>query len=175
MDLKSTIRAIPDYPKPGIVFRDLTTLMGNPEAFRQTCSALADAFASRGITHVAGIEARGFIFGAAVADRLGVAFVPVRKAGKLPAETITKSYALEYGEDTLEVHKDALPEGAKVLLLDDLLATGGTAEATVELLRQAGGSVEAAAFVVELVGLPGRARLEALSVETFALTTFAED
>ena len=175
MDLKSTIRAIPDYPKPGIVFRDLTTLMGDPEAFRETCGALAEAFKTRGITHVAGIEARGFIFGAAVADRLGVAFVPVRKAGKLPAETITKSYALEYGEDTLEVHKDALPSGAKVLLVDDLLATGGTAEATVELLKLAGGEIEAAAFVVELVGLPGRARLEALSVETFALTTFQED
>jgi adenine phosphoribosyltransferase len=175
MDLKASIRAIPDHPKPGIVFRDLTTLMGNPEAFAHTCSAMAEAFKSRGVTHVAGIEARGFIFGAAVADRLGCAFVPVRKAGKLPSETLRRSYALEYGEDTLEIHKDALPAGAKVLLLDDLLATGGTARATAELIREAGGEVVAAAFVVELNGLPGRSRLEELDVEVWSLTQFQED
>lgn len=174
MDLKSTIRAIPDHPKPGIVFRDLTTLMGEPEAFAQTCEALAAAFSDAGITHVAGIEARGFIFGAAVADRLKVAFVPVRKKGKLPSKTITESYALEYGEDTLEVHEDALPEGAKVLVVDDLLATGGTAAASAKLLRAAGGDVVGAAFVVELVGLPGRAKLTDAGVETFALLTFEE-
>ncbi|NRA31153.1 MAG: adenine phosphoribosyltransferase [Parvularculaceae bacterium] len=174
MDLKSTIRAIPDYPKPGIVFRDLTTLMGDPEAFKATCAALADAFKSRGATHVAGIEARGFIFGAAVADRLGAAFVPVRKKGKLPLKTVTKSYALEYGEDTLEVHEDALPNGSKVLIVDDLLATGGTAAATVELVREVGGEVLATAFVVELEGLPGRGKLEDLDAEVFSLTTFVE-
>jgi adenine phosphoribosyltransferase len=175
LDLKATIRAIPDHPKPGIVFRDLTTLMGDPKAFSATCQALADAFKSRGVTHVAGIEARGFIFGASVADRLGVAFVPVRKQGKLPARTITKSYALEYGEDTLEVHADALPGEAKVLIIDDLLATGGTAAATVELVREAGGDVVAAAFVVELLGLPGRNRLQGLDVEVLTLTAFQED
>ncbi|GGY52214.1 adenine phosphoribosyltransferase [Parvularcula lutaonensis] len=175
MDLKAAIRAIPDHPKPGIIFRDLTTLMGNPEAFRATCQALADAHQDRGVTHVAGIEARGFIFGAAVADRMQTAFVPVRKAGKLPHKTITKSYALEYGEDTLEIHEDALPEGARVLLIDDLLATGGTAAASVELIRAAGGEVAGAGFVVELVGLPGRSRLEGLGVETLALTSFEED
>lgn len=175
MDLKSSIRAIPDYPKPGIMFRDLTTLMGNPEAFGATCQALTEAFKNRGVTHVAGIEARGFIFGAAVADRLGVAFVPVRKAGKLPAETISKSYALEYGEDTLEVHKDALPSGANVLLVDDLLATGGTAAATTDLVRSAGAQVTAAAFVVELEGLSGRVKLEAIDVEVFRLIAFQED
>ena len=175
MDLKASIRAIPDYPKPGIVFRDLTTLMGNAEAFRHACGALAEAFKDRGVTHVAGIEARGFVFGATVADRLGVAFVPVRKPGKLPAETLRKSYALEYAQDTLEVHKDALGKGANVLIIDDLLATGGTAAATVELLRAAGGEVEAAAFVVELQGLPGRQRLEGLGVETFALENFKEE
>lgn len=175
MDLKSTIRAIPDHPKPGIIFRDLTTLMGDPQAFGHTCTALAEAFKNRGVTHVAGIEARGFIFGAAVADRLSAAFVPVRKAGKLPAKTLTQSYALEYGEDTLEVHADALPEGAKVLLVDDLLATGGTASASVDLLRLAKGEIVAAGFVVELVGLPGRAKLDALGVETFSLMTFQED
>ncbi|MCQ8185682.1 adenine phosphoribosyltransferase [Parvularcula maris] len=175
MDLKASIRAIPDHPKPGIVFRDLTTLMGNPEAFAHTCGAMAEAFKSRGVTHVAGIEARGFIFGAAVADRLGCAFVPVRKAGKLPSETLRRSYALEYGEDTLEIHKDALPAGAKVLLLDDLLATGGTARATAELIREAGGEVLSAAFVVELEGLPGRAKLEELSLDVWSLTQFKED
>jgi adenine phosphoribosyltransferase len=174
LDLKSAIRAIPDYPKPGIVFRDLTTLMGDPTLFGQTCQALADAHKSHGITHVAGIEARGFIFGAAVADRMNLAFVPVRKKGKLPAATITKNYDLEYGQDTLEMHEDALPSGARVLLIDDLLATGGTAAAGAELIREAGGNVARAAFVVELVGLPGRAKLEALDVEVLALTSFQE-
>jgi adenine phosphoribosyltransferase len=175
MDLKAAIRAIPDHPKPGIVFRDLTTLMGDPQAFTHTCTVMADAFRSRGITHVAGIEARGFIFGAAVADRLGAAFVPVRKAGKLPSETFRKSYALEYGEDTLEIHRDAIPRDAKVLLLDDLLATGGTATASAELIREAGGEVETCAFVVELVGLPGRSRLEEIGLEVWSLTQFRED
>lgn len=175
MDLKAKVRAIHDHPKPGIVFRDLTTLMGDAEAFSSTCRTLADAFRSAGVSHVAGIEARGFIFGAAVADQLSAAFVPVRKEGKLPAATITKSYALEYGEDTLEVHADALPTGAKVLLIDDLLATGGTAAATVELIRLAGGEVVGAGFVVELVGLPGRSRLSALDVEALSLITFEED
>ncbi|MEM0928524.1 MAG: adenine phosphoribosyltransferase [Pseudomonadota bacterium] len=175
MDLKAAIRAIPDHPKPGIVFRDLTTLMADPEIFSGTCALLADTFRNRGSTAIAGIEARGFIFGAAVADRLGVGFVPVRKEGKLPAETITRSYALEYGEDTLEVHKDAFTPGDKVLLIDDLLATGGTATATVELIRETGAEVVAAAFVVELVGLPGRSQLEALDVEVLSLTSFEED
>lgn len=175
MDLKAAIRAIPDYPKPGIMFRDLTTLMGNAEAFRATCGALAEAHRNHGVSHVAGIEARGFIFGAAVADRLGAAFVPVRKEGKLPHETIARSYALEYGEDTLEVHADGVPPGSRVLLLDDLLATGGTAAATAELLRSAGGQVVGAAFVVELKGLPGRARLADLGLDVFSLISFGDE
>ncbi|MEM9809936.1 MAG: adenine phosphoribosyltransferase [Pseudomonadota bacterium] len=175
MDLKASIRAVPDYPKPGIVFRDLTTLMANSEAFRETCGLLADSYKSRGATVVAGIEARGFIFGAAVADRLGIGFVPVRKAGKLPSKTIARSYALEYGEDTLEVHTDAFTKDDRVLLVDDLLATGGTASAAVELIRDTGAKVIASAFVVELDGLPGRKRLEEIDVEVLALTAFKED
>lgn len=169
------IRAIPDHPKPGIIFRDLTTLMGNAEAFRATCVALADSYRSAGVTHVAGIEARGFIFGAAVADRLGVAFVPIRKGGKLPAGTIARSYELEYGHDTLEVHSDALHPGTRVLLIDDLLATGGTACASVELLRETGSDVVGSGFVVELEGLGGRERLKGLGVDVLALTGFGED
>ncbi|MEM7741521.1 MAG: adenine phosphoribosyltransferase [Pseudomonadota bacterium] len=175
MDLKAAIRAIPDHPKPGIVFRDLTTLMADAKAFSGTCALLADQFRDRAPTVIAGIEARGFVFGAVVANQLGVGFVPVRKAGKLPAETITRSYALEYGEDTLEVHTDAFSKSDQVLVIDDLLATGGTASATVELIRETGAEVLAAAFVVELVGLPGRARLEGLDVEVLSLTTFQED
>ncbi len=175
MDLKAAIRAIPDHPKPGIIFRDLTTLMADPEVFSGTCALLADTFRNRGATVVAGIEARGFIFGAAVADRLGVGFVPVRKKGKLPSETISRSYALEYGEDTLEVHTDSFTRDDKVLLIDDLLATGGTAAATVELIRETGAEVIAAAFVVELVGLPGRSKLQDLDVEVLSLTSFEED
>lgn len=175
MDIKATIRAIPDHPKPGIVFRDLTTLMGNPEAFQATCAALADAYKSRGATHVAGIEARGFIFGAAVADRLNIAFVPVRKGGKLPSKTYSRNYTLEYGEDTLEVHEDAFSGGAKVLLIDDLLATGGTALASVALIQDTGAEVVGAAFVVELEGLPGRALLKEAGVDVLALTSFKED
>jgi len=149
--------------------------MADPEVFSGTCALLADTFRNRGATVVAGIEARGFIFGAAVADRLGVGFVPVRKKGKLPSETISRSYALEYGEDTLEVHTDAFTSDDKVLLIDDLLATGGTAAATVELIREIGAEVIAAAFVVELVGLPGRSKLMDRDVEVLSLTSFEED
>ena len=172
MDLASAVRAIPDHPKPGIVFRDVTPLMGDPVAFEHTIRLLAEAFKTRGVDKVAGIEARGFVFGAALADRLNAGFVPIRKLGKLPAETIRRSYTLEYGEDTLEVHKDALTAGQRVLLIDDLLATGGTAAAGLELLRAVSGELVAAAFVIELLGLPGRATLEAMGAEVFALMTF---
>lgn len=172
MDLKSTIRAIPDYPKPGIIFRDVTTLMGHSGAFTHALDLLTEAYKARSMNKIAGIEARGFIFGAALADRLGIGFVPVRKLGKLPHETYTREYQLEYGQDTLEVHKDAVTDGETVLIVDDLLATGGTAVAAVELMRAAGAHVTDAAFVVELPELGGRAKLDEHGITTMALTTF---
>ncbi|WOI54022.1 adenine phosphoribosyltransferase [Parvularcula sp. LCG005] len=172
MDLKSTVRAIPDYPKPGIVFRDVTTLMGDPAAFRHAVELLSEAFKAHRIDKVAGIEARGFIFGAAVADRLQAGFVPVRKAGKLPHDTLQRSYELEYGEDTLEVHRDGVSAGDRVLLIDDLLATGGTAQAAYHLLKDAGAHVVAAAFVVELPALNGRQKLQHDDIEVLSIISF---
>lgn len=175
MDLSSTIRAIPDHPKPGIVFRDVTTLMGDPAAFADTTRLLAEAFKARGLAKVAGIEARGFVFGAALADRLGAGFVPVRKLGKLPAETVRRAYTLEYGEDTLEVHRDALTPGERVLLVDDLLATGGTSLAAAHLIRELGAEVVSCAFVVEIEGLGGKAALAAEGLDVFSLMRFSDD
>ena len=172
MDLSSIIRAVPDHPKPGITYRDITPLLGDPRALAHTTALLREAFKNHRISKVAGIEARGFVFGAALAHELGAGFVPVRKVGKLPRETYRRSYTLEYGEDTLEIHKDAVAEGERVLLLDDLLATGGTAAASAGLLRDAGAEIVSAAFVIELDGLGGRARLSALSLETFSLMRF---
>lgn len=172
MDLSSIIRAVPDYPKPGITYRDITPLLGDHRALTQTTKLFHEAFKDHRIVKVAGIEARGFVFGAALAHELGAGFVPVRKAGKLPLATYKRSYALEYGEDTLEIHQDAVQAGERVLLIDDLLATGGTAAATAELLRDAGADIVAAAFVIELDGLPGRDRLSALSLDTFSLLRF---
>ena len=171
--LRAAIRAIPDHPKPGITFRDITPLMGDPVAFDGTIRLLAEAFKARGLAKVAGIEARGFVFGAALAARLGVGFVPVRKLGKLPLDTYKRSYTLEYGEDTLEMHKDAAAPGERVLVVDDLLATGGTAHAACDLIAMASATVEACAFVVELDGLPGRALLEGHGHEVFSLMRFA--
>ena len=136
MDLKETIRTIPDYPKPGIMFRDVTTLLGQPRAFRQAIDELVQPYAGLGIDKVAGIEARGFILGGAAAHQLSAGFVPLRKKGKLPYKTITESYQLEYGVDEMEMHEDAIVKGDRVLLVDDLIATGGTAEAAVKLLRR---------------------------------------
>lgn len=158
--LKTKIRHVPDFPKVGILFYDVTTLLRDPEGFRITVDAMALPYRDRGIQAVVGIESRGFILGAAVADRIGAGFVPVRKLGKLPAETIRATYDLEYGSDTLEMHRDGVDAGQRVIIVDDLLATGGTARATVELVRQAGGDVQGLAFLIELVALQGRHKLE---------------
>jgi len=172
LDLKSLVRTIPDYPKKGILFRDITTLIENPAGFRESIERIADAHRGLGITHVAGIEARGFIFGAGVAIALGVGFVPVRKKGKLPGETIGQNYALEYGVDTIEIHADVLKPGDKVLLVDDLIATGGTALAAVSLLRRTGAEVQHAGFVIDLLDLGGADKLRAVQVEIYKLIDF---
>ena len=172
LDLKSLIRTIPDYPKPGILFRDITTLIEHPQGFRESVERLAEAHRDIGITHVAGIEARGFIFGAGVAIALGVGFVPIRKRGKLPGATIGQNYTLEYGVDTIEIHADVLSNVHKVLLVDDLIATGGTALAAVGLLRRTGAVVENAGFVIDLFDLGGAEKLEHVDVEVFKLIDF---
>ena len=158
--LKTKIRHVPDFPKPGILFYDVTTLLRDPEGFRIAVDRIAAPFASGPIDIVVGIESRGFILGSAVADRLGAGFVPVRKLGKLPSKTIQATYALEYGTDCLEMHCDAITKGQRVLIVDDLLATGGTASATVELVKELSGTIVGVAFLIELVGLDGRSRLE---------------
>ena len=157
--LKSRIRHVPDFPRTGILFYDVTTLLRDPEGFRLAIDSLAAPFTNTDVELVVGIESRGFILGSAVADRIGAGFVPVRKVGKLPAETIRASYALEYGTDSLEMHRDAVSAGQRVLIVDDLLATGGTANATVQLVRQLGGQVVGIGFLIELLGLNGRSRL----------------
>jgi adenine phosphoribosyltransferase len=172
IDLKALVRSIPDYPKAGIIFRDITSLIEDSTGFRESVERLADAHRGKGITKVAGIEARGFIFGAGVAIALGVGFVPVRKAGKLPGETIGQNYALEYGVDTIEIHADAVDENDNVLLVDDLIATGGTAVAAVTLLRRTGARVEHAAFVIDLPEIGGTEKLDALGVNVEALIAF---
>lgn len=172
LDLKSLVRAIPDYPKKGILFRDITTLIENPEGFRESVERIAAAHRGLGITHVAGIEARGFIFGAGVAIALGVGFIPVRKKGKLPGETIGQNYALEYGVDTIEIHADVIDSRHKVLMVDDLIATGGTAVAAVSLLRRTGAQVGHAGFVIDLFDLGGAEKLRAMDVKVFKLIDF---
>jgi adenine phosphoribosyltransferase len=157
--LKARIRHVPDFPKTGILFYDVTTLLREPEGFRLTIDAMSEPYRDAGISLVVGVESRGFILGAAVADRLGAGFVPVRKVGKLPHTTIRVSYALEYGSDVLEMHNDAIEQGQKVLVVDDLLATGGTARATVDLVRQLGGDVVGVSFLIELLALNGREKL----------------
>jgi adenine phosphoribosyltransferase len=164
--LKTRIRHVPDFPKAGILFYDVTTLLRDPEGFRIAIDSMASPFAGAGIEVVVGIESRGFILGSAVADRLGTGFVPVRKLGKLPAETIRASYALEYGTDSLEMHRDAITAGQRVLIVDDLLATGGTANAAVRLVKELGGIVVGLAFLIELVGLDGRSKLEGEAIHT---------
>jgi len=158
-ELKARIRHVPDFPKAGILFYDITTLLQDPVGFRAAVGRLAAPFEASRIDVVVGIESRGFIFGAAVADRLRAGFAPVRKVGKLPSRTIRASYDLEYGSDALEIHDDAVKQGQRVLIVDDLLATGGTAKATVDLVKQLGGEIHALAFLIELADLNGRDRL----------------
>lgn len=172
MDLKGLVRTIPDHPKPGIMFRDVTTLMGDPQGFKAAIARLTEPYRQEPIDVVAGIEARGFITAGAMADRLGCGFVPVRKKGKLPWETVSQSYALEYGTDTLEMHKDALARGKRVLIVDDLIATGGTADAAAKLIRQLGGSIIGAAFLIDLPDLGGAKRLEDQGIKVHALMQF---
>jgi len=173
MDLRAAIRTIPDYPKPGIQFRDITTLLADARAFRQAVDELVQPFAGLKIDKVAGIEARGFILGGAVAHQLSAGFVPLRKQGKLPHRTRAVAYALEYGSDTLEVHLDAFQAGERIMLVDDLIATGGTALAAIDLLRQGGAEIVAAAFVVDLPDLGGAARLAAAGVPVSTLVEFS--
>jgi adenine phosphoribosyltransferase len=160
MDLKQHIRHVPDFPKAGILFYDITTLLRDAQGFQAAVDQLADPYTSRDIDVVAGIESRGFILGAAVAQRLGAGFIPIRKPGKLPAKAIRATYDLEYGKDALEVHEDAIHQGQRVLIVDDVLATGGTASAAVDLVQRLGGELHGLAFLIELVFLNGRSKIE---------------
>ena len=172
VDLKRLIRTIPDYPKRGIMFRDITTLLLDPQGLRAAVDGLMLPFVSKPIDLVAGIEARGFILGGAVAHELGKGFVPVRKKGKLPHKTIGQEYQLEYGVDAVEIHADAIAPGQRVLLIDDLIATGGTAEAAIELVHRSGGELVAAAFIIDLPDLGGAAKLRAMDVPVRTLMAF---
>jgi len=172
MAIAGRIRTIPDYPKPGIMFRDITTLLNDPLGFRKTVDELVQPYAGQRIDKVAAIEARGFILGGAVAHQLSIGFIPVRKKGKLPWKTMGQDYELEYGVDRMEIHIDAVKPGDKVLIVDDLIATGGTAEAAVKLIRQAGGVVVGSAFIIDLPDLGGAKRLEKLGVPVRTLVAF---
>jgi adenine phosphoribosyltransferase len=173
MHLADTIRTIPDYPKKGILFRDITTLLGDARAFRRAVDELVQPWAGTKIDKVAGVEARGFILGGAVAHQLSAGFVPIRKKGKLPHSTVSIPYSLEYGLDQMEMHDDAVSRGERVILVDDLIATGGTAEAAIKLLRQMGAEVAAACFVIDLPDLRGAAKLGVLGVQVRSLVSFA--
>lgn len=170
MDLKETIRSIPGWPIKGVIFRDLTTLMQEPDAFRTACDILYDRYKDRNIDKIVGIDARGFVFGAVLAYKLGIGFVPVRKKGKLPWKTIRESYSLEYGEDTLEIHEDAIQADERVVVVDDLIATGGTVGATVKLVKRLDARLIECAFVVELPDLKGREQIPGCKV--FSITEF---
>lgn len=165
-DLRAKIREVPDFPKPGILFYDITTLLREADAFREVIDRMADAVKGEKIDLVVGMESRGFIFAAPLADRLGAGFVPVRKLGKLPAETIEVEYDLEYGTATLEIHRDAISRGQRVLVVDDLLATGGTVLGTIELVRRLGGEIAGLSFMVELTALGGRDKLGEFAIHT---------
>jgi len=171
--LSAAIRSIPDYPKPGIIFRDITTLLGDAKAFRLAVDELVKPYEGLGVDKIAGMEARGFILGGAMAHQLSAGFVPIRKKGKLPRKTVSMTYALEYGTDEMEIHVDAVKPGEKVILCDDLIATGGTAVGAVQLLRQIGAEVVSACFVIDLPDLGGRQKLEALGVEVRTLVEFS--
>jgi adenine phosphoribosyltransferase len=171
-DLKASIRTIPDYPKPGIMFRDITTLLGNARAFRRAIDELVQPWAGSKIDKIAGIEARGFIIGGAVAHQLSAGFVPIRKKGKLPYKSVSIAYSLEYGLDEMEMHDDAVEKGERVILVDDLIATGGTAEGATKLLRQMGADVVAACFMVDLPDLGGADKLRKMGVMVRTLMTF---
>lgn len=172
MPIKALIRTIPDYPKAGIQFRDITTLLKDPKGLQLLVDGLAEQYTTHRIQKIVGIEARGFVIGAAVAYKLGVGFVPIRKAGKLPGQTFKEEYALEYGSDVMEIHQDAIVDGERVLLIDDLIATGGTAIAAVSLIEQLGGDIAGCAFVIDLSDLGGMQRLQTLGLQTFALCQF---
>ena len=171
-DLRNAIRNIPDYPKPGIMFRDITTLLGNARAFRRAVDALVQPWAGSKIDKVAGMEARGFILGGAVAHQVSAGFVPIRKKGKLPHTTVSIAYSLEYGVDEMEIHEDAIVRGERVIIVDDLIATGGTAEGAVKLLRQMGAEILAACFIIDLPELGGADKLRKLNVPVRTLMTF---
>ncbi|MDN3211574.1 adenine phosphoribosyltransferase [Haemophilus sp. SZY H57] len=170
--IKSSIKSIPNHPKEGIIFRDITSLLEAPTAFKATIDLIVEKYKDQGLTKVIGTESRGFIFGAPVALALGLPFIPVRKPGKLPREVIAQSYQLEYGQDTLELHTDAISQGDNVLIIDDLLATGGTVEATVKLVQRLGGDVKHAAFVINLPELGGEKRLRDLGIDCYTLVNF---
>jgi adenine phosphoribosyltransferase len=172
IDLKPLVRTIQDYPHKGIMFRDVTTLLKDASGFKACIERLADPYLEAGVEAVVGIESRGFIIGGAVADRLGTGFVPLRKQGKLPAKTISQDYDLEYGSDAIEIHADAIRKGERILIVDDLIATGGTAEAAAHLVKRIGGDVIGAAFIINLPDLGGCKRLEALGIECHALIAF---
>jgi adenine phosphoribosyltransferase len=171
-DLKASVRSIPDYPKPGIIFRDITTLLGDARAFRRAVDELVQPWAGSKIDKVAGIEARGFILGGAVAHQVSAGFVPIRKKGKLPHKRVSIAYSLEYGLDEIEMHEDAVERGERLILVDDLIATGGTAEGAVKLLRQLGAQVLAACFIIDLPDLGGAERLRRLDLPVRTLISF---
>ncbi|MHC4640925.1 MAG: adenine phosphoribosyltransferase [Planctomycetota bacterium] len=166
VNLEKYIRTIPDWPKKGILFRDITPLLAEPKALKAAVDALCAGFTDAGIEYVAAVEARGFIFGTAVAERLGAGFVPIRKKGKLPSKTESITYDLEYGTDTIQVHSDAIDKAAKVLMVDDLLATGGTMAAACKLIEKIGGQIVAITFLIELADLPGRKKLQGYNIST---------
>jgi adenine phosphoribosyltransferase len=171
--LKGLIRTIPDYPKKGIMFRDVTTLLGNAQGLKAAIEQMAAPYSGARVQAVAGIEARGFILGGAIADRLGCGFVPVRKKGKLPWKTIGQEYTLEYGVDIIEMHEDAIKPGERILIVDDLIATGGTAEAAVKLVKRSGGEIVGASFIIDLPELGGTKKLTALGIKSHVLMAFA--
>ena len=171
-DLKDLIRTIPDYPKPGIMFRDVTTLLGDAQGFKATIARMAEPYRTKPVDAVAGIEARGFILGGAIADRLGCGFIPIRKKGKLPWKTIGQEYTLEYGVDVIEMHEDACKPGERILIVDDLIATGGTATAAAKLIQRSGGAIVGATFIVDLPELGGAKLLTQQNIEVHALMAF---
>lgn len=170
--IKSVVKTVPDYPKPGIMFRDVTSILEDHKAFLSSIKLMVERFGPMNFDKVAGTEARGFLFGAPLALELGIGFIPVRKPGKLPREVISESYELEYGQDTLEMHKDAVKPGEKVLMIDDLLATGGTMQATAGLIRRLGGTVEHAGFIISLPDLGGEAKMDDCGITCYSLCEF---